>query len=57
MAYPFRFGRCVTSTYGSVVVDLIDLPHVQTGFSSTAVGRWTARFGRTRSPSNGSGRI
>jgi hypothetical protein len=34
MAYPFRFGRCITSTYGSVVVDLIDLPHVQTGFSS-----------------------
>lgn len=29
MAVPFRFGRCTSPTFGSVTLDMIDLPQVQ----------------------------
>lgn len=35
MIYPFRFGRCTVSTFGSVALDLINLPRVQQSIEST----------------------
>jgi hypothetical protein len=43
VTFPYRFGRCTTSTFGSVAIDMIDLPRVQSGYqpADTPIGSAT----------------